>query len=235
MIPEQFIEHPAEYTKGILEGALSRGWFPSPPCKIIDPFGGTGKRLNEVLGGVGRELVAVEIEPAFVARWPQYLMLGDATNLQFENDSFDGSVTSPAYAGIRFADYNRPKAPSNWKGRRGYDLSAKYLSGDEEYVLNKNNTASYVRSSGTVAGYWDLHQKAWRELYRVLIHGGPLIFNYKPRLDDDGLERHRELLIQSGFVYEDQFVITTRGYGFGANNNARDPIGERVQLWRALK
>lgn len=228
-IPESFTEHPAEFTQGILEGVKERDWIPFGI--ILDPFGGTGRRLNEVLGHPNRTIIAIEIEPAFVQKWPQYLTLGDATSLPFQNDWFDGAITSPAYAGIRFADYNRPKTPSNWKGRRGYDLSAKFLSRDETYVLAPNNTASHVRSTGTQETYWMLHEKAWTELYRVLKPGTPFVFNYKPRLNDDGLERHNELLDTVGFQYKDQFIVPTKGYAYGANGSLRDPVGERVQLW----
>ena len=228
-IPESFTKHPAQYNKCILEGALSRGWIPDG--KIIDPFGGTGIRLNEILKSPTRTLVAIEIEPAYVDQWPEFLTLGDATQLLFENDSFDGAITSPAYAGVRFSDYNRPKAPSSWKGRRGYDLSAKYLSKDESYVLNNRNTASYVKATGTLDEYWVLHKQAWSELYRVLKKDGKFVFNYKPKLGDNGLQIHMELLKEVEFVYKDEFVVATGGYKFGANSDKRDPVGERVQLW----
>ncbi len=231
MIPQDYkVQHPAEYTRGILEGIRDRNWLPMGT--IIDPFGGTGKRLNEILKHPNRTLVAVEIELAFVMKYPQFLTLGDATELHFENESFDGAVTSPVYASIRLSDYNRPKAPSNWKGRRGYDLSAKYLSNDEKYTLNVNNTASHVRASGTQEMYWELHEKAWQELYRVLRPEAPFVFNYKPRLNDDGLERHSKLLEIIGFNYETQFIVPSKGYTFGSNSEKRDPVGERVQLWR---
>lgn len=228
-IPNVFTEHPAEFTAGILEGVKERNWLPLG--QIIDPFGGTGQKLNKVFAHPDRTLVSIEIEPAFVNKWPQFLTFGDATALSFEDLFFDGAITSPVYAGVRFADYNRPKSPSNWKGRRGYDLSAKYLVEDETYILNTNNTASYVHASGTKDTYWILHEKAWRELYRVLKPKAPFIFNYKPRLNDDGLNKHERLLQSIGFYYEDQFIVPTKGYSYGANGNLRDPVGERVQLW----
>lgn len=224
-------EHPAEYSAGILEGVEARGWLP-PDGRILDPFGGAGRRLHEVLARPGRELVAVEIEPAFVERWPEYLTLGDATALPFEAETFDGAVTSPPYAGVRFADYDRPRAPKDWKGRRGYDLSAKYLTGDDTYTLHERNAARFVRAGGTGDGYWRVTGAAWREVARMLRPDAPFVLNHSVRDGDDRTIRwHLEVLTRFGFDIVDHFDLEVTGYRFGAGLNGRRQV-ERVVLLR---
>ena len=214
-------EHPAEYTAGILEGVEQRSWLPETG-RILDPFGGAGRKLHQVLSRPGRQLVAVEIEPAFVERWPEYLTLGDATDLPFPDGWFDAAITSPPYAGVRFADYNRPKAPQRWRGRRGYDVSAKWLTGDPAYILDRRNIAAHVRASGTGPEYWNLCAAAWRELPRVLTPGAPFVFNHAVRSGDaTDLGRHLELLAHAGLTEKDRFYVASGGYQFGANLTGR--------------
>lgn len=223
-------DHPAPYTRGIIPGAVERGWI--TPGQWIDPFAGSGGAFAIEEAVPGTTVTGVEVEPAFCARWPR-LTPGDATRLPFPNGTFDGAVTSPPYAGVRFADYNNGKAPSSWKGRRGYDISAKVLTRDPAYTLAENNAARYVRAGGTGEGYWRVCSAAWAELARVLRPGALFVFNYKNRPgDDNACGRHLQILAEAGFAYIDHFIVATRGYGFGANGDKRDPVGERVVLLR---
>lgn len=102
-------DHPATYSAEVLPyirqvmaqaASMPPSIFGTP--RVLDPFGGTGVKLHTLADEVGIDSVAVELEPEWAACHPRNVH-GDATALEFDDESFDIVATSPCY-GNRMAD-----------------------------------------------------------------------------------------------------------------------------------
>lgn len=260
-------DHPATYSAEVLpfiRHAMAAIAASGPslfgPPRVLDPFGGTGIKLHTLADEVGVESVAVELEPEWAACHPRNVV-GDATRLEFPDESFDLVATSPCY-GNRMADDhdNRdPCAACAGTGKRGGDddlpptdehrcstCKGSGLSRRNTYRhrLGRPLTAGTAANLRYVAGrrgnkYRRLHEAAWAEVHRVLRPYGAFLLNVSNHLETvDGrlvehrcMEWHLDHLIRNGFRLEALYPINTRRLGQGANGDTR-PDHEFVLILR---
>lgn len=152
--------HPARYPVGllpILGQAVPEDQFP----RVLDPFAGTG-RIHEL----PNDTVGIEIEAEWAQLHPDTI-LGDATDLSFEDASFDAIVTSPTY-GNRLADLYDAPDPEN----------------RHSYRIDLGRDLSPGSSAGLQWGdaYRQIHEAAWAEAVRVLRPGGRFVLNIKDHI-----------------------------------------------------
>jgi tRNA G10 N-methylase Trm11 len=195
------MRHPAKYTKGLLD---IFGKYLDPSSRVLDPFAGTG-RVHELPNAT----VGVEIEPEWAALHPLTLV-GDATDLPFEDGSFDAVVTSPTY-GNRMVDKHEAKDGSK---RNTYT-----------HVLGRKLSTNNSGAMQWGEGYRALHLEAWAEARRVLKKEGVLIVNCKNHIrkgvEIDVNGWHVKTLIEMGFILWAVEPFYTKGNGFGANGSLR--------------
>jgi tRNA G10 N-methylase Trm11 len=144
----QIKKHPAKYTDCLLpqiDKLLGGARI------ILDPFAGTGK-IFKLLDFHKYQISAVEIEPEW-ANHDSRILVGDALRLPFNDNTFEGIVTSPTY-GNRMADSFEAKDNSK---RNTY----RHLLGRRP-SLNSSSTLQWGKD------YRDFHDKAWVESKRVL-------------------------------------------------------------------
>lgn len=215
---KQRLGHPAPYTSELIPifADLLNGHH-----IVLDPFAGTG-RIHEVANLIDIETVGVELEPEWAAMHERTIE-GDATDLPFEDDSFDAVCTSPAY-GNRMADTHDPTEDSH---RQTY-----------KHMLGRDLSANNAGGMQWGADYRDLHGKAWAEVYRVLEPGGRLIVNISDHIRDGQRAKvagwHVERLVAGGFVPVDIIPVVTPRMRAGANAQARVDA-ELVVVFRSLK
>ena len=194
-------KHPAKYTDSLLpvfERMLDG-------CKnVLDPFAGTGK-----IHSLPFETVGLEIEKEWAEMHPKTL-LGDATKMNFKNESFDGICTSPTY-GNRMADCHEAKDSSK-RNTYTHKLGR---------TLNDNNSGKMQWGEK----YKELHIKAWNECFRVLKKDGVFILNFKNHIrkgkEIDAFSWHVAQLIKTGFSIDIIEQVETIGNGFGQNAKLR--------------
>tara|TARA_R110001599_G_scaffold342290_1_gene563920 strand:- start:559 stop:1209 length:651 start_codon:yes stop_codon:yes gene_type:complete len=195
------IKHPAKYTDVLIPifEKLLKG-----SNLILDPFAGTGK-----IHLLPFETIGLEIEPEW-ANLHKNTIIGDATNMPFNNNTFSAVCTSPTY-GNRMADSHEAKDKSE-RNTYTHKLGRK---------LNANN------SGGMQWGlsYRNIHIKAWSECYRVLKPNGIFILNFKNHIragvEVDVFSWHISELLKLGFSLELVKQIKTTGNGFGQNRALR--------------
>ena len=95
--------HPAAFSDAILRYLANSDLLPSGV--LLDPFAGIGKCHR--LASADRRFIGVEIEPEWANCHPD-TVVGDALALPFEDESFDGCLTSCCY-GNRMADSHNAK------------------------------------------------------------------------------------------------------------------------------
>lgn len=199
------VNHPAKYSSVLMP------WFdkllpPDATSKILDPFAGTGK-LREVRPGC----VLLEIEP----EWARIngAIVGDATAMPFDSESFDAICTSPTY-GNRMADHFTDHQPEKSYKRHTY---RHYLG----RALSPNN------SGGMQWGeqYRELHAKAWNECWRVLKPEGIFVLNISDHIRAGKVVPvtawHQSFLESIGFRLKDHIMIETNRQKHGQNGNVR--------------
>ena len=144
---------------------------------------------------------------------------GDATALPFIDGAFHAAVTSPTY-GNRLADSHRAKDGSR---RNSYTHNLRALTGDEDYVLDDNNTG---KLRATSAKYWDLHVKAYVELSRVLDpDDGVIVLNTSDHIASGEVVQvtiaHHAVLVAIGWNVAAVIQVATPRLRYGANSAAR--------------
>ena len=142
---------------------------------------------------------------------------GDALHLPFAVDTFDCVVTSPVY-GNRFSDHHRARDGSL---RHSYTHDLQRMTGDPERTLHPNN-------SGTLQwghGYRDFHERAWREVQRVLKPGAMFILNSSDHIRNGEVQRVTDWHLFSanilGFKMIERVEVATPRLRNGANSAAR--------------
>lgn len=212
--PEKFPEHPAPYSKVILDTIDEV--LPTVGA-YLDPMCGSGRCFE--LERNGRIVVGTEIEPAFAALHPRTIV-ADATKLPFGNRSFDGGFCSPTYPNRMNGDYTAPGWTKKPDGRRNYSLSVRWLERNADVELRQNNTARFsIRRD--IARYWEVHRAIWMEVARVIRPGGIFILNTKDLPSVPVTEPHVWILTTAGFTEKERYRVRPPGYRNGANRDIR--------------
>lgn len=202
------IKHPAKFSDPVLERIEDlldlHGW----PTRIIDPFAGTGK-VHRLAQGRDIEVVGVEIEPEWAEQHP-HTIVGDALDLDFPDDSFDGLVSSPCY-GNRYADHHNARDSSV---RRSY-------THDIGRQLHPHNAGSLQWGDG----YRYFHDIAWAESLRVLEPGALIVINISNHIRGGVEQLVTEWHLNWFTAHECQIVdldrINTARMRYGANREVR--------------
>ncbi len=189
-------QHPATFSKELMPTLIE---LATNSNRILDPFCGTGK-IHRLRDSLDVETVGVEIEPEG-ANMSEWTILGDATDLPFEDESFDAIITSPVF-GNRMSDHQKALEDCKRCEATGFDPDWDELpcsrckgAGHNQYKrLTYRHTLPVDRelhpnNSGRMAWgkkYRALHEKAWAEAFRVLIpqsndhpHAGLFVLNIK--------------------------------------------------------
>ena len=214
----QRLGHPAPFTPALIPifAELLRGHR-----IVLDPFAGTG-RIHQIADLIDIETVGVELEPEW-AEMHDRTVIGDATDLDFEDNSFDAICTSPSY-GNRMADHHNAQDGSH---RQTY-----------AHMLGRALTANNSGAMAWGADYRDLHGKAWAEAFRVLEPAGRLIVNVSDHIRDGQRVAvagwHAEILTAMGFRLVDVVPVATPRMRAGANASARVDA-ELILVFRSMK
>ena len=207
-------EHPAKFSGAILE--ILEPIIADLPGPILDPFAGTGR-----IHSLGRDdTVGVEIEPEW-AGMHERTIVGDATALPFDDESFGSIVTSPTY-GNRMAD--------TYDGRDG--------SRRHTYRIALGRDLAPANTGGMQWGdeYRETHVAAYREAYRVLRPEGRLVVNVSDHVRKGEVVPvvlwHARTLRDLGFdpVPGGWVYVETPRMRNGANGDLRVP-GEAVVIF----
>lgn len=195
------VKHPAKYSADLLPvfEDMLKGC-----TRVLDPFAGTGK-----IHLLPFKTVGLELEPEWANLHPDTIV-GDATNLPFSNEEFDGICTSPTY-GNRMADSHEANDGSS-RNTYTHKLGRK---------LNDNNTGKMQWGES----YRNTHKKSWSECYRVLKPNGVFVLNFKNHIRNkklvDVFSFHIKTLIELGFMIDEVRQVKLKGNGFGQNRELR--------------
>ncbi|HET7110196.1 MAG TPA: hypothetical protein VFI41_04950 [Gemmatimonadales bacterium] len=217
--PERRIYFPAAFTDTIIRFIGNSGLLPARGV-ILDPFAGIG-RVHQ-LASVSLRTVGVEIEPEWAAVHAN-TVVGNALNLPFEPESFDGCVTSPVY-GNRMSDSHKAKDTSI---RRSYTHDLRRTTGDSERQLHPDNAGTLYAWQKE---YWRFHVRAWAEVKRVLKHDAPFLLNVSDFIrttQSHGRKRlpvvrtHLRVCTELGFKLHKAYPIETPRMRYGQNSENR--------------
>lgn len=217
-------QHPARFSDAILDAI--RTLLPRDPGGVLDPFCGTG-RIHEL----GYDSWGVEIRPAWAAMHSRTVN-ADATRLPFRDGTFDSVATSPVY----------PTGMTDRFMARDNSDRVTYM---HRYgaLVGQRNPSSHPNDAGTSnarrsdSRYWEIHERAWREVTRVLKPNGVFVLNVKNHIQRGAevlvVEHHTRLLESLGYTLEAKTFLETKGHqGAGANREQRT-AGEWVMRLRA--
>lgn len=215
-------EHPAKYNAAILSAIAEllpvRG-------RLLDPFAGVGGCL--AWATPERYVVGIELEPEWARQAPVSpygeVLVGNALQLPFADNSFTMACTSPAY-GNRMADNYHARDSSK-------RITYRHCLGHE---LQKDNSGGLQWGDA----YRALHQVAWRELRRVLQPDAIFVLNCKDHIRKGVVQPvtlwQRAFLILLGFRELECIAVPCSGMGFGRNGQQRVNY-ENVILFRLNK
>lgn len=201
------MKHPAPYSPAILAAIGER--IPDHSL-VLDPFAGTG--LIHTLANIDRDIrtIGIELEPEW-SMMNGNTLRGDATDLAMNwTDRFDVVATSPCY-GNRMADHHTATDKSK---RITY-----------RHVLGRmpSDRSSAVMQWGPE--YRDLHERAWREAWRVTRRHGLLLLNVKDHIrrgwPQNVPEWHKRTCKRIGYALLEEVRIPAAGMRFGQNGQAR--------------
>jgi hypothetical protein len=210
------IQHPAKFSAGIIEVAAPflRGYAP-----VLDMFAGTGgvyKILDYGYDGSESDIIAVELEPEWVACHPLTVQ-GDALALDLEDNCVEAVFCSPAYAN-RMADQFTPG--EGWE-------SARKTRNTYAHKLGRKLSNGSGASLQWGADYCSFHRLAWIEAKRVFNkdRGGPFILNTSNHIrggvEQRVTEWHVGQMLELGFTIDAEYRVLTQRNRYGANSGAR--------------
>ncbi len=181
---------------------------------ILDPFAGAGG-VHQIASE--RYLtVGVEIEEPWASAHPDTIM-GDALQLPFRDETFHSAVTSPVY-GNRFSDHHKARDGSL---RRSYTHDLQRMTGNPERALHFHNSGLLQWGDR----YRDFHERAWREVQRVLKRGAMYILNSADHIRNGEVQPvtdwHLSTTDRLGFQMIDRIDVPTPRMRNGANSAAR--------------
>lgn len=206
--------NPAPFSANILSFIANSGMLPKAG-RVLDPFAGIG--TVHQLATARLEIVGVEIEPEWAAAHPNTIC-GNALALPFEDESFDGCVTSPVY-GNRMSDSHNAQDGST---RRSYTHDLRRMTGDPERRLHACNSGTLYAWQ---PAYWRFHVRAWAEVKRVLKPGSPFILNVSDFIRDKKrvpvTKIHDRLCRELGFKRLSIHKIETPRMRYGENHESR--------------
>jgi len=197
------MRHPARYTDSLLP-VFER--YLNGKKTILDPFAGTGK-----LKTIAPHATLLEIEP----EWAEIsgAIVGDATDMPFDNHCFDAICTSPTY-GNRMADHFVD-----------HQKEKKYTRNTYRHCLGRALTENNSGRMQWGKKYQELHKKAWIECKRVLKGDGIFILNISNHIragkEMDVTSWHVKELEKIGFKLIKAHKIETPRQRNGANANLR--------------
>lgn len=211
--------HPAAFSDSIIRFLANSSLVPDGV--LLDPFAGIGKVHH--LANASRRIIGVEIEEVWASQHPNTIV-GDALQLPFGDEFFDGCVTSPCY-GNRMSDHHHAKDPSL---RRSYTHDLQRSVGDTARQLQPAN-------SGTLycwqPAYWRFHGIAWTEVHRVLKPGAKFFLNVSDcyrtvkrqgqsvRRREPVVHTHARLCQTVGFELLDTHAVVTPRMKYGENDH----------------
>ncbi len=209
------VSHPAVYPDEILN--LMDEWL-TPTGLVLDPFAGIGR--IHTLNTETRHTVGIEIEPEW-AEASEFTYLGDARVVlrHWDSSVFAAIATSPAY-GNRMAD--------QYDGRDGSKRRTYRTALGRELSAGSGAALQWGKE------YRELHRDVWRECVRVLAPGGQFILNCKDHVRKGKVvpvtDWHWSTLTAMGLSTHQAKMIPLRGYGYGANANARVPYEWLIEM-----
>lgn len=199
--------HPAVYSPQILAAIAER--IPDGSL-VLDPFAGIGT-IHQLDGQRGIRTIGVEIEPEWACANGNTLR-GDATNLAGNwSDRFDVVATSPCY-GNRMADHHEARDSSK-------RVTYRHVLGR---MPSERSTAVL---QWTEDDYKLMHERAWREAWRVTRPGGRFLLNVKDHIRKGELQHvpewHLKICQRIGWTVAESLPIPVAGMRFGQNHAAR--------------
>lgn len=202
-------DHPAKFTKAIIDEARKVLDLQGFSGHILDPFAGVGG--VHALAQSDRHTHGIELEPEWAETHP-HTIVGDATRLNYQDQCFEAVVTSPPY-GNRMAD----KYAGDAKGSKRYTYRVA-LGRD----LSPNSIAA-LQWSGT---YMKMIGEALDEIERVLKPGGLFLLNVSDHIRDGAVARvsdwfEHEVAVVRQFRELDDIHVPTPRMGHGQNAKAR--------------
>lgn len=208
------VRHPAKFTDSILDAARDmlavRFARFGRAATIVDPFAGVGKGVN-AMRSWGYVAVGSELEREWAEQCP-HVACGDffALAAEMPGASFDGAFTSCTY-GNRMADHHEARDDSR---RNTY----RHALGRP---LSPNNSGAMQWGDD----YRDFHQRAWRELFRLVRPGGWFLLNVSDHIRKGEqvavTDWHINTCVAIGWRLDEARKVATPRQRMGANGALR--------------